>query len=120
MVGHGSPRASRAWIARLARAAPGLCWAALVWLIWLSAAPATAEEATLQLRIAWGGGTERIWQGSIRLQGGQLADAQTLGIEADEAGSIWVDGDAIEIRQRSVRPTTAWTCASPPISNRSS
>lgn len=62
-----------------------------------------AAEASLQLRIAWGGGTERIWQGSIRLSAGRLSDLEPLGVEADEPGSMWLDGPTIEIHQRSVR-----------------
>ena len=57
----------------------------------------------MRLRIAWGGGAERIWHGSIRLSEGQLSDLQPLGIEADESGSIWLDDEGIEIRQSSMR-----------------
>jgi hypothetical protein len=62
-----------------------------------------AADATMQLRVAWGGGAERVWQGSIRLTGGQFSQLQPLGIEADEPGSIWLEQDSIEIRQRSLR-----------------
>lgn len=57
----------------------------------------------MQLRVAWGGGTERIWEGSVRLTSGRFSELQSLGIEADEPGSIWLDNEGIEIRQRSLR-----------------
>lgn len=105
MVGQGRPKASRARFAPFARATPGLCRAALATICWMGllAAPSLAEEATLQLRIAWGGGAERTWQGSIRLSAGAWSNLEPLGIEADEPGSIWIEEPAIEIRQRSPR-----------------
>ncbi len=63
-----------------------------------------ADDVTLRLRIAWGGGAERVWRGTIALAGGTLSDLQALGIEADEPGSIWIAGaDRVEIRQASPR-----------------
>lgn len=105
MVGQGRPRASRAISALIFRVMPWLCRVALAWqfLACCAASQALGAEAALQLRIAWGGGAERIWHGSIRLSEGQLSDLQPLGIEADEPGSMWLDADGIEIRQRSVR-----------------
>lgn len=47
----------------------------------------------LRLRIAWGGGSERTWQGTIALSDGSLAEPRPLGIEADEPGSMWLEGD---------------------------
>ena len=45
----------------------------------------------------------RIWQGTIRLTHGKFSNLRALGIEADEPGSIWLDAEGIEIRQRSFR-----------------
>lgn len=105
MIGQGGPKASRARVARHARAMPWLCLAALAWCVCCVAAAssASADEATLQLRIAWGGGVERMWHGSIRVSDGELSEIEPLGIEADESGSIWLEDGAIEIRQRSLR-----------------
>jgi hypothetical protein len=69
----------------------------------IGASQAAGADSALRLRIAWGGGAERIWHGSIRLSEGQLSDLQPLGIEADESGSIWLDDEGIEIRQSSMR-----------------
>ncbi len=107
---------SRAEVAALAQVAGLLRFVArcaLGLLIWFAAvlgpraAPfvyaAPAAESTLRLRVAWGGGAERQWHGSIELPDGTLAELQPLGIEADEPGSIWLDAGAVSIRQRSVR-----------------
>ena len=104
MVGQGRPKASRAPFARLARARPWVSRAALVCLsCFLCVLRANGDESLLQLRIAWGGGAERIWEGSIRLSGGRFSELQPLGLEADEPGSIWLDDEGIEIRQRALR-----------------
>ncbi|MEX2142287.1 MAG: family 10 glycosylhydrolase [Pirellulales bacterium] len=60
-------------------------------------------ETNLQLRIAWGGGARRPWTGTISLTEGRLSLHRPLGIEADEPGSIWVEQNRLEIRQRSPR-----------------
>jgi hypothetical protein len=60
-------------------------------------------DTSLQIRIAWGGGADRQWSGAIALTEGQLGLHRPLGVEADEPGSIWADGNRVEIRQRSTR-----------------
>ncbi len=105
MLGQGRPttssRAARAFASRHTLAA-SRCAAPL--FLAVVATCALADDATLRLRIAWGGGAERVWQGAIALDGGTLSDVQALGIEADEPGSIWIAGsDRVEIRQRSLR-----------------
>ena len=81
-----------------------LCGIALAPLVLAAAASeALADEATLKLRIAWGGGAERIWHGTIGLSAGTFWDLKPLGIEADEPGSIWLEGTQIRIRQPSPR-----------------
>ena len=64
--------------------------------------PARADTS-LQLRIAWGDGAVRQWSGEVALSEGQLTLHRPLGIEADEPGSIWVEGNRLAIRQRSPR-----------------
>ena len=105
MVGQGGPQTSRAPMARPARARPWLCRAALLafCLACLAVSQVLAAEEVLQLRIAWGGGAERIWHGTIRLSAGRFSELQPLGIEADEPGSIWLAKESIEIQQRSLR-----------------
>lgn len=104
MIGHGSPRASpgqpprrytahrRDWIALLTLA-----------VVLVAASHAPAAE-TLRVRVAFGGGGERLWEGTISLSPeGALADPQPLGIEADEPGSMWLQQGNLKIRQRSAR-----------------
>ena len=67
-----------------------------------TAAGATAGES-MRVRVAWGGGTERIWQGEISLSEGNLSQPQPLGIEADESGSMWIAQKRLIIQQRSAR-----------------
>lgn len=110
MTGQGCPSASRV---RHRHCAPGrknrprgrvaaFVFALLVFALH-AAALARADELSLRLRIAWGGGAERRWAGSIALEGGTLAEPVALGVEADEPGSIWLAGNTVEIRQRSPR-----------------
>ena len=103
MAGQGRPRASHAPFALWAWAVPWLSCAALMVLPCLSAARAIAAETSLQVRIAWGGGAERVWQGTIALSEGRFSQLLPLGIEADEPGSIWLADGRIEVRQRSLR-----------------
>lgn len=105
MIGHGGPTTSFARAARHLCAILWLCGIALAPLVaGVAAAPAVrAAEVTLKLRIAWGGGAERKWQGAIALSEGTLSDINALGIEADEPGSIWSDGKQIHIHQPSPR-----------------
>ena len=71
---------------------------------WSGATTAGAAlDTNLRLRVAWGGGPERQWHGTIELAPGTLSALQPLGIEADEPGSIWLDESKVSIRQRSVR-----------------
>jgi hypothetical protein len=63
-----------------------------------------AADLDVRVRIAWGGGEPRSWQGSIRLSSGLLSDPQTLGLEADTPGSMQlVDGTTLEIFPRTPR-----------------
>lgn len=107
LVGHGSPHAWRAF-----RALLPWCWA-VVWAVWsmavagnADAAPQAApgsEEVSLQLRVAWGGGGSRRWNGTIALTAGTIELHRTLGLEADEPGSMWIDEGLLLIRERSPR-----------------
>jgi hypothetical protein len=56
----------------------------------LALLPTTVAAADLdvRLRVVWGGGEARSWQGTIRLSRGSLSDPLLLGMEADEPGSM--------------------------------
>ena len=109
MIGQGRPKASqgrRLPAARVA-AAGRVCRCVLaVTLLALLSHASWADD--MRVRIAWGGGPERVWRGTIAVSEGLLSEPRSLGIEADEPGSMWLDGDAGEsrklvIQQRSPR-----------------
>ena len=62
-----------------------------------------AEAETLRLRVSWGGGEERQWHGTIAVRNGTVSEPQPLGMEADEAGSMWVEQGQLIVAQRSPR-----------------
>ncbi len=87
MIGQGGrPSEVPAWTRRGA-------WIALVLAVLLGGPvrAGLAREVNLRVRAAWGGGAERLWQGTIAIDEGQLADPEPLGIEADEPGSMWLE-----------------------------
>ena len=56
-----------------------------------------AAEETIRVRIAWGGGAERTWQGRIALSEGSLSEPSPLGLEADEAALLSLEPGRPEI-----------------------
>jgi glycosyl hydrolase family 10 len=78
-------------------------WAAALIAIGLLAAVARAEDPSVRLRVEWGGGSERRWQGTLSVSEGVVTAPQALGIEADEPGSMWVDDDHLVLGARSTR-----------------
>jgi hypothetical protein len=105
MVGQGRPNTSQGRgmpVAHRVTAARVLLRAVLA-LIMFSAAGATQGE-DVRVRIAWGGGAERVWHGTIAVSKGSLAEPQPLGVEADEPGSMWLDAQGtLVVQQRSPR-----------------
>ena len=109
MIGQGRPHPSQdrcmpvAWKA----AASAVQRAAIALLVLSAARAAPADD--LRVRIAWGGGAERTWQGTISVSDGSISEPQPLGAEADEPGSMWLDGNppsdhaALVVQQRSPR-----------------
>ena len=74
----------------------------LLLLLFLSPAISHADEA-IMVRVAWGGGMEKLWEGSIAVSRGVLSQPRPLGIEADEPGSMWLEDGRLMVRQRSPR-----------------
>ncbi len=93
----------------LARKVPVTFFRVALVLLLLAAGQWTAVAETMRVRVEWGGGGERQWKGTISLSQGTLDQPGPLGIEADEPGSMWLQGDPqtggnrLLIRQRSVR-----------------
>jgi hypothetical protein len=66
--------------------------------------PAAAEPIDARIRIAWGGGEARAWQGAIRVSAGTLSEVKPLGLETDAPGSLLpLDDAAIRIVGRAPR-----------------
>jgi hypothetical protein len=64
----------------------------------------TAQPLDVRVRVAWGGGEARSWQGTIRLSEGKLSDLTPLGLEPDTPGSLLlVDGTTVRVGARSPR-----------------
>ena len=84
-----------------------------VWVALARIAP--ADDLAITLRFAWGGGNAERWVGSIAIDAGQIDAIEPLGIEADEAGSMWVEGNRIVSYAAPNPPaaTMASTCKSP-------
>ncbi|MCP3696327.1 MAG: family 10 glycosylhydrolase [Planctomycetaceae bacterium] len=53
----------------------------------------------LNLRLAWGGGKARTWEGQIQINQGTITLVRTLGMEADQARALMPDGQIIHIQQ---------------------
>ena len=106
MNGQGGPAPKRCG----SRGASSMVWGLLLALCasgW--ATSAQAADAQLRLRFAWGGGARRAWESTVSVENGSLSDLVSLGIEADEPGSMWID-DAGQARvwQRSGRAYDAF------------
>jgi hypothetical protein len=103
MTGQGRPKTSDA--RRTSPQRPTIGWGCQ-WMLAAAlavCAPAWLRAESLKIRIAWGGGAERIWQGKVTLSEGRLDQPRPLGIEADEPGSMWIQDGALVFRQRSPR-----------------
>ncbi len=106
MLGQGRPKT---WIPPRAPPASTLRLMYTFWVLnfvlltGFYAPSASAAESSLRLRIAWGGGAERLWHGSVRISDGSLAEPLALGVEADEPGSIWIADGRVLVQQHSPR-----------------
>ena len=105
MTGQGSPQTSRASDSYRARTTV-VWWGSGFALLLLALFPplAAAADEAMRVRIAWGGGAERRWEGVVSLsEKGVLAEPCPLGVEADEPGSMWIEAAQLTVRQRSAR-----------------
>lgn len=102
MAGQGCPLLRpRAWLSRRAFLMLRALIVCLTPLALGFAASADAAELDVRLRIAWGGGEARSWQGTIHVTSGQLTEPMALGLEADAPGSIQqVDRSTLRIFPR--------------------
>ena len=104
MIGQGSPKTSRL----RDYYATGRRYHRSTWGVWLlaialSLACLDARAGEFRLRISWGGQEARRWEGAVWLSEGLLGEPRSLGIEADEPGSMWLQDGHLIIRGHSVR-----------------
>jgi hypothetical protein len=79
-------------------------WLAVVLALLVGDERLLAADLDVRVRIAWGGGSPRSWQGTIRISEGSLSDPQPLGLEADAPGAIQsVDSSTLRIVPRMPR-----------------
>jgi hypothetical protein len=70
----------------------------------LSLVGVSGAQQNVQVRIAWGGPDRpRQWHGAISVDRGRLDLLRPLGREADEPGSMWLDENRLQVRQRSAK-----------------
>jgi hypothetical protein len=67
--------------------------------------PAIPAQEPMRLRIRWGGGVETQWAGRIGLDAGGLSELDVAELNADGAGSVWLEDNQIAIG--SLSPRTA-------------
>lgn len=89
-LGLTSPRKKRT---ATSRGRPAIC----VLMLFCMAGAASAQEKTVRLRLAWGGGTPTTWAGKISLSEGTLSELQLTGTETDAPGSMWIEAGAIHV-----------------------
>jgi len=99
MFGQGGPRRSFGPPVPVTRGSGGVdCRILLAAALAISLGTAASADAeSLRLRLAWGGGPERLWQGRIALSDGTLAEPVALGVETDEVGSMWLEAESPEV-----------------------
>lgn len=92
MIGQGSPTTSPRQPSSFALGTIGRRYRpALAIVLAFSLHVVSAGEETVRIRVDWGGHTDELWQGVIAVSEGTLSEPSTLGIEADEPGSMWLD-----------------------------
>jgi len=74
-----------------------------VCMLLVALAPAALRGETMRVRVEWGGGPAQVWEGSIAVSRGTVAEPSPLGIEADEPAAMFVRDGQLSIRQPSPR-----------------
>lgn len=61
------------------------------------------QDRTVRIRIEWGGGAARLWNGELEIDEGRLVTPISLGVEADEPGTLLSHGNEFHIRRNETR-----------------
>lgn len=84
---------------RVARLACTFCLA----LLFAAGDSQAADAPAVRLRLEWGGGNAEVWGGVFELSQGRFAKPLSLGLEADEPGTLWLDEGALWLQRRTPR-----------------
>ena len=103
MVGQGRPQTSSERPKHTAPLRLKSIGVAVSIVVVLALACCTHAAETVRIRVAWGGPTARIWQGSVSLSQGTATKLIPLGIQADEPGSMWLDRSHVMVHERTPR-----------------
>ncbi|MCA9117505.1 MAG: family 10 glycosylhydrolase, partial [Planctomycetaceae bacterium] len=68
-----------------------------------AASAQTGETETVRLRLEWGSTRPEQWSGVLELSDGAFTATTSLGIGADEPGTLWIDGKSVWLQRRSRR-----------------
>lgn len=105
MIGHGRPSSLALALARIA----------LLLCAFQTCAAFGQEIAQpaepMRLRVTWGGGQASQWTGRVRLDKGELSSLKLLGLDADAAGSVWLDKSQVHIGSLSPRKSDRFEIA---------
>src|SRR5579863_4268185 len=69
----------------------------------LAAAPALDSEQAVRLRFEWTGDKPEVWAGILETSQGTIVRPVSLGMEADDAGTLWPDGKSLWLERHSPR-----------------
>ena len=56
-----------------------------------------------RLKFSWDAKNAKKWRGRFEISGGRFSDPQSPRFDADEPGTLWIDGDALRMRNRAAR-----------------
>jgi len=97
----GSPRSNDASLTARRFTFPGLICAAAA--LCLASAPLDETERPVRIRLEWTGDKPEVWAGVLETSQGTIERPASLGVAADEAGTLWADGKSLWLQRRSPR-----------------
>jgi hypothetical protein len=67
----------------------------------VASAPVDEAERTMRLRLEWTGDKPEVWAGVLETSEGTFRQPVSLGVGADQAGTLWEDGKSVWLGRRS-------------------
>jgi hypothetical protein len=68
--------------------------------VFLSAAPLDPAHRVVRVRFEWKSERPEAWAGVLETSQGTVADVASLGVDGDEAGTLWADGKCLWLGRR--------------------